>query len=173
MNQNVYFKYLLRDLWTYFPHNKSVKILRKAYMNSKREDPSIPLAVFKEHAITHIEAIKNKDLEYFIEKENNNELPANILPSMLKQLSEEKQEQVWTYLHALILEQEPTDIVESNIPNSMPDHEQVQQMINATASMMPQIFKQLGMDVSPDDIAAASKQIQNQGLLNLFSKMMK
>jgi hypothetical protein len=169
MNQNIYFKYLLRDLWNYFPHNKSVKCLRKAYMNSKREDPTIPLTVFKEHAKNHIEAIKNKDLEYFIEKENNNELPANILPSMLRDLSEERQEQLWTYLHALLFES-PTTI--TNLPE-VPDQEQVQQMINATASMMPQIFKQLGMDVSPDDIAAASKQIQNQGLLNLFSKMMK
>jgi hypothetical protein len=49
----------------------------------------------------------------------------------------------------------------------------MEKMIAATTSMMPQIFRQLGMEVSEEEINNASKQIQDRGLLKLFSTMMK
>lgn len=176
MNRNIYLKYLLRDLWILFPKNKTIKALRKEYMDSKSVNPDTPLKVLKELAEPHIEAFKNKDLGYFVERQEELPMIVRPIPSMLDSVTEEQREQLWSYMHSLLFETvvEPTtDLQLANTVGEISDTAQMEKMIAATTSMMPQIFRQLGMEVSEEEINNASKQIQDRGLLKLFSTMMK
>ena len=194
MNRNIFFKYLLRDLGNMLPKDKHVKALRKAYMDAKSVDAKTPLLVFLEHGEAFAEHIRNKDLDYFVDIAET--LPDIVapMPAILKTLSPEDQDIVWEHLQ-IILDGPPQDeekleekidmqaiqnVISQNAPPfdatmmlNQDDPDQIGKMIEATTKMMPQIFQQLGMQVSKDEIDTAAKQIQDKGLLKLFSTMMK
>lgn len=178
-------KALLVDLKEWAPADAAVKWLRKTYMEKKTTDPKGPMDVFVDFVKTpeHREAILNRD-DAALRDSTHRRVQA--LRDTMGKLEGENKDKVWEYLNTLVmltdtmgtLSNESIATIETIAKECASDMKGTQEkvdigaMIAKTTQMMPQVFKQLGMDVSEEEIQGAAEHIQNSNMLSIFSKLM-
>jgi len=180
-------KMCLRTLNDVFPKNPHVKELRKAYTRLKSNESEGPLQAFIAEASKHAEAIRSRDLDYFLQKETDLELPENIKPSLVSRETPDVQNKVWDFVNTLLMLSQTINAMPPGVLNNIESMaqecaaeleaskgnnvEMMSKMMSMTSRMMPRIFKDMGVDVDPKELEKVAQKLQGGQLGGMLSNL--
>jgi hypothetical protein len=157
--------------------HSQVRRMRKLYMRHKRQDPESPMKHLRELMGRHSEAILQRDLDKLLAIDAQEEL-AGIDLSFVRGMTEEHKERAWTFVGSIHVMAgtlgsfDPT--VVKNIqslaedcakqisdPRGRSQKDVMAEMMSVTARAMPALMKNMGVDVSEEDVQAAQEKIMS------------
>lgn len=185
-------KLALQDLKTWMPEDPYPKALCKTYMRLKRSDRQEPLRRFASFWAAHpswTQDLADRKWPSSLPKDVDDDHATVVLLTFGARVPETCRERIWDHLDTLLdavrryeepsrawLDAAAVDVVHdssaSNLDTPGEGLPNLSDVILKTTELMPQVFQQLGMNVSPEEVQKAASHLQSSHMMGMLTRMM-